>query len=603
MSLIPQGASKLSLSSISSDELWQKSGRLETSGSELFRFQDRKESHYLLSPTHEEEITSLVDSITKSFSFPDVLQPQLLICRCEARKYRDERRPRQGLLRAREFVMKDLYTFDYTPSLALETYDTVRKGYADFFDEFKIPYLVAEADSGNIGGTLSHEFHFPNPRGEDHVISCGSCDYVANEELAESRIHTQIKHKPVSWKFQHSSTIINSDLEMSIEVRTQHTLESEPDPFHIEVATWTGITQDKLSLVNAFYPYSSLRYGRRPTKPNEVNIHAIKCIVPDVDAGIENPISLWRTNFKQLTKDDDVLAPVDKRYSKIVNIFDYRLPSVFAGSTFANHADFPLSAHLPSFFDKHIPTTSVTQHPTTAGPLDLLRIKNGDPCPRCPNGVLKVQKAVELGHTFFLGSRYSKPLGASVTVPAECLLESEKVNDPMDTKPTDKTRDAPSRQGSPGGEVELQMGCHGIGVSRMIGAVADSLSDEKGLNWPRVIAPFEVVVVPKKGLEKDAEDVYDALTTNSKLKESVLPSSELGRQAAHIDAILDDRQRDLVWKLRDADLIGFPVIVVLGRAWQSDKRCEVQCRRLGGLKTEVPVDELPAVVSSLLTQM
>jgi prolyl-tRNA synthetase len=518
----------------------------------------------------------------------------LLIPEREARKYRDERRPRQGLLRAREFLMKDLYTFDYTPSLALETYDTVRKAYADFFNELKMPYLVAEADSGNMGGTLSHEFHFTSAKGEDHVVSCSSCDYVANEELAETRLSTQSGSKSDDWKFQQSTTVASDDLETSVEVRTRHALESEADPFHIEVATWTGITKDRLSLVNAFYPWKPLPYRPRSTTPNEINIHAIKSIVPGLDAGIENPIDLWRTSFQPFTQGDNVL--VNKRYSKIINIFDSRLPPVFASSTFSNHADFPLSAHLPSYLDKHIPTTSVTQHPTQASPLNLLRIRGGDLCPRCPEGQLKVQKTVELAHTFFLSNRYSKPLRASVAVPTNYLSDS-------DIKPSDATRSGSSQYKSSGGGVELQMGCHGIGISRMIGAVADCLADDNGLNWPRVIAPFEVVVIPNKGLEKDAVDVYDTLVTSSGLGEPVLASSGVDQQAAHIDAILDDREKDLAWKLRDADLIGFPVIVVLGRAWRKDKNCEVQCRRLGGLKTEVPVDELPAFVSSLLGQM
>ncbi|KAH0561947.1 hypothetical protein GP486_003343 [Trichoglossum hirsutum] len=558
----------------------------------------RKESRYLLSPTHEEEITSLVDSVIKSYKELPLRLYQI------SRKYRDERRPRQGLLRAREFVMKDLYTFDYTPSLALETYNTIRKVYADFFDEFKIPYLVAEADAGNIGGTLSHEFHFPNSRGEDHVVSCNNCDYIANEELAESRVQNLAKLKDTDSRFQDSSTVVSEDLETSVEKRSRHPPESEQDPFHIDVAIWTGITQDKLSLVNAFYPCKSLPYRPRPTKPNEVNIHAIKSIVPDLDAGTENPIDLWRTNFQQFMQDDNASVPVDKGYSKIINIFDYRLPSIFAGSTFSNHADFPLSAHLPSYFDKHIPTTSVTQHPTKAGPLDLLRIKSGDPCPRCPDGQLKTQKAVELGHTFFLGNRYSKPLGASVTVPAEYLSEHGGIDNRIDTKSIDdEARSASSRRSISGNEVEFQMGCHGIGISRMIGAIADTLADEKGLNWPRVIAPFEVIVIPSRGLEKDAADIYDVLVANNKAEERVLPSPELNNQAAHIDAILDDRQRDLAWKLRDADLIGIPIVVILGRAWRSDKKCEVKCRRLAGLTTEVRADELAGVVSSLLAQM
>lgn len=175
------GASKLSLSSITTEALWKKSGRY-SANSELLRLKDRRDSGFLLSPTHEEEITSLVAGLVHSYKDLPLRLYQT------GRKYRDERRPRGGLLRAKEFLMKDLYTFDFSSENALETYKSVRTAYTNLFDEFKIPYLVAEADSGNMGGKLSHEYHFASDKGEDNVWSCNSCSYVANEELVEKSI-------------------------------------------------------------------------------------------------------------------------------------------------------------------------------------------------------------------------------------------------------------------------------------------------------------------------------------------------------------------------------------------------------------------------------
>ncbi|KAI8936257.1 hypothetical protein NX059_006679 [Plenodomus lindquistii] len=173
-------ASKVSLSSLTTEALWRQSGRY-SANSELLRINDRKDSGFLLSPTHEEEITSLVASMVHSYKDLPLRLYQI------GRKYRDERRPRQGLLRAKEFTMKDLYTFDSNAAAALETYDQVRKAYTNLFNELRIPYLVADADSGNMGGNLSHEYHFVSPKGEDNIWSCNTCSYIANEELVESK--------------------------------------------------------------------------------------------------------------------------------------------------------------------------------------------------------------------------------------------------------------------------------------------------------------------------------------------------------------------------------------------------------------------------------
>lgn len=425
--------------------------------------------------------------------------------------------------------MKDLYTFDLNESRALATYDEVRKVYASLFDELKVPYLVAQADSGDMGGNLSHEFHFPTTQGEDHIISCtSSCGYVANEELAKSPLHEVMES--------------GGSLEL-----------------------WQGISRDRGTLINVWYPSSTP--GRKSQALPEVNVHAIKNIIPELDASIENPSALWAATRAR------------SQSLQVLNLVDGRLPR-------------SLKKEIKRLSDAKIPDRPIEMPPSEIvtdvifetseqEPLNLLRIQDGDPCPNpdCA-GSLKVEKAIELGHTFHLGTRYSDPLQATVMVPAELLGDGNLDPDTPASKPVANSSL----------EIPMQMGCHGIGVSRIIGAVADTLADDKGLNWPRVIAPYEVIVLASKGdLENAALEVYDALSGSSV------------SQAAR-DVILDDRAQSFAWKMRDADLVGYPIIIVVGRTWKTKGMCEVQCRRLE-IREEVALKDIPGFVDILLDQL
>lgn len=504
------GASRVQLSTISSEALWEQSGRLSKIGSELFRFNDRKEGKYLLAPTHEEEITALVARSVKSYKNLPLRLYQI------TQKYRDELRPRQGLLRGREFYMKDLYTFDYSNEAALETYEEVRKAYSRIFiQEMKLPVLVAQASSGDMGGNLSHEYHIPTALGEDHVMSCHSCGYVANEELAESR--------PAA------AVLVDGACHPK---------------------AWHGISKDRKTLVRVWF--NSDQFSAK-----DVSTHAVKQAFPDLDSGVEDPAPFWAAAIKGFSAGQDSQV-------RVVNLFDDRLPREMRSQPTLDQND---AAEL-----RRIPVSNHEE-----GIPNPFRIREGDACPRCPDGKLKVQKAIELGHTFHLGTRYSEPLGASVSVPARLLPKNNS-----------------SHQAGGDGTtmVPIQMGCHGIGISRIIGAVADHLADERGLNWPRVIAPYQVVVVfhtKDTKLAGDAADVYDQLVA--------------GEPENHVDAIIDDRQdASLGWKLKDADLVGYPVIVVLGREWKASGRVEVQCRRLGH-KELVPLESLRSHVEGLLCEL
>jgi prolyl-tRNA synthetase len=475
------GASKVSLSHITTEELWKQTGRY-SSNSELLRINDRRESGFLLAPTHEEEITALVASMVHSYKDLPLRLYQT------GRKYRDEKRPRQGLLRAKEFMMKDLYTFDASHEAALKTYEEVRQAYTDLFDELKLPYLVADADSGNMGGKLSHEYHFVSPKGEDNVWSCSSCSYVANEELVE---------KPAPQ--------VNLD-----EIAVSEGL--------LPPLVFTGITMDRKTAVHIVMARpSDLSADNQPSWDqisSFVNLHAVKRMYPDLDTGIE--ATTLETLLTPIQNHNTLYSPSLAQLQKTTAIMDV------GNSTTTKEADISLT-------------------------------RAGDACPRCPTGKLDVQKAIEVGHTFHLGTRYSEPLSALVAVPHSTQKEA------------------------------IHMGCHGIGVSRLIGSIASLLADSTGLNWPRAVAPFEAVVVTTpKIADEDSVGLYD--------------------QLGGIDTVLDDREgKSLGWKLKDADHIGYPVIVVLGKAWKEGK-VEVQCRRLG-VKKVVERGDVKQEVQSLLERL
>ncbi|KAH8158713.1 hypothetical protein CIB48_g9526 [Xylaria polymorpha] len=445
------------------------------------------------------------------------------------RKYRDEIRPRHGVLRSREFVMKDLYTFDHSLQSALKTYEEARAAYNRLFDELKLPYLVAEASSGDIGGDLSHEYHLPSLIGEDNVISCTDCSYVANEELAAAR--------PVPPEDASSSGSDNVKSSTIAQV-------------------WRGISKDRKTLINVWYPTSFENV--------DINTHALKSVLPGLDSSLEDALPLWESTLNSSFSAG--------QRPRILNIVDYRLGQEFVDGLQNEPHQFPMLPSQATTKVSQLDQQYVTSSPNSE-PLNTIRIRDGDHCPRCTSGKLKVQKAIELGHTFHLGTKYSDALNARVQVPSAIIEDSQVTS----TKPDSLA------------SVPMQMGCHGIGVSRIIGAVADHLADERGLNWPRAIAPFEVVVIPGRNAEEDAATVSRALTGSSST-------------FAPIDLVLDDRDGTFPWKLNDADLIGYPVLVILGRKWGSDRLCEVQCRRLGSVEL-VPLETLQEHVNKLLAQL
>jgi len=412
--------------------------------------------------------------------------------------------------------MKDLYTFDTNVDSALESYHEARAVYSRIFSALRLPVLSAKASSGDMGGDLSHEYHLPLSIGEDRVVSCDSCDYVVNEEIAD--------------------TVLPKD-----------------SPSESSPQVWRGITKDRSTLVNVWYPKRMQERDGGATREytgNDINLSAIKSIIPDLDTSIDDAAPFWLT----------ATAPGTGTAAKLVNIFDSRLPQSLVhnlDSLDSAGAIWPEGLSRP-------PTLSMScyhRHPSSTKPLNVLRVHSGDKCPQCPTGLLKVQRAMELGHTFFLGTRYSLPLGAMVTIP-------------------------PAEQPSP-----LQMGCHGIGISRVVGAVAEHLADEIGLNWPVAIAPFSCVIIP--GRDANDQDTAEVL-------ERIIHAS--CPETLSLDIAIDDRPRPLPWKLTDADLIGFPIIIIIGRDWKETKHVEVQCRQLS-TKRIVALADLSNIISNLYNNL
>lgn len=377
--------------------------------------------------------------------------------------------------------MKDLYTFDHSHENALETYKEVRAAYNALFNELKVPYLVADADSGAMGGNLSHEYHFVSPQGEDIVWSCNSCDYTANEELA-MKGETDSDARSVKDNVSFIGISLDRETKICLHIPRPPSLDS---------------TSQKL-------PWHEIH--------NYINLHAAKTAYPGLDTGIAPPTlsDLLRTGE---TKDT-------------VHIYDTRI-------------------------------TPSTEPNSIATRANITKLQPDDPCPRCTTGSLTPKRAIEVAHTFHLGTRYSSPIGATVTV-----------------------ANTPARQ-------PIEMGCHGIGVSRLLGALAVQLSTHRGLNWPRVVAPFECLIFStlneqgNEGMEK----VYDVLGQGG------------------VDCLIDDRPGLSVgYRFRDAQLRGYPVVVVVGNRWVEQELVEVECERVG-LKETVSFEDVRGKVVEILDRL
>lgn len=428
-------AEEINLSLLSSSQLWQETGRWDNS--ELFKLKDSSKNDFCLVATCEEEITKLIGANLNSYKNLPLLYYQI------NEKFRDEKRPRSGLLRGREFLMKDAYSFDLNEEAAMKTYNKVVDAYYKIFQDLRIPFVKADADTGEIGGTLSHEWHYLHKVGEDTLFTCDECGNSSNIEKALS---------------------YPEDVDDSVDASVQYFM-----------------TKDKSTLVCAYYPTD-----------RTIEASFVKEEVPDLDLNETNQDSI----LKEFSDEDTLIS------KKIIRMMDSRL------NLRSNFPDFPIK-----FINRSLITT-LTDIPIVTAVEDEI-------CAKCEEGHLKLHRAIEVGHTFYLGDKYSKPLKCEVEVPNQD--GSQQLTNVL-------------------------MGCYGIGISRIIAAIGEINKDSTGFRWPSVIAPWNVTVVqsPKFDDSKGIK-VYNLLN------------------AASISYRLDDRSKiGLGKKIKQSHMVGIPLTVILG---------------------------------------
>lgn len=526
--------------------------------------------------------------------------------------------------------MKDLYTFDASEAEALDTYKLVRNAYKAFFDELKVPYLVAQAHSGDIGGEMSHEYQLPSAKGEDVILSCSDCAYVINEELESDDLFT--KGSSIAFQAAMDRDVAKRGDGETIEKEAENDDKLEPktndgfgvvgtgrpldededegqdlkaenpgDAWDEGVVTqgfkiWHGVTADRSFLLEAVIPRTIKVVNRSGSishwRETDFCTNSIEKYYPGIDLSVEQPVEA----FSKRNSGRNILADAERCSTTpglVHYLCDHRL---------SRQARERWEKSSRSIINKPGDDVQVEKSQTVAG---MVKIAAGDPCPRCNEGAVKTTKAIEVGHTFHLGTRYSERLDAcfipAPSQPQKVLTTAKDANSRgiLDLPITEQPQPSPSMSASQTSQkTAMQMGCHGVGISRLIAAVADTLADAKGLNWPRVMAPFEVVVISTDEHQHQIPAVCKALNA---VTSGPGPASD-GSMNVPLDIVIDDRKQGLGWKLNDADLIGYPIIVVLGKRYGKGRLCEIQCRRLG-VKEDVHSEKLNGRVRELLQEL
>ena len=494
------GALEVLLPTVQPADLWQETGRWDYYGKELLRFKDRHGRDYCLGPTHEEVITDLVRHEIKSYKQLPVNLYQIQT------KFRDEIRPRFGLMRGREFIMKDAYSFDKDEEGAEKSYFDMFDAYKKAFTRIGLRFKPVQADSGAIGGDFSHEFMVLADTGEDTIASCKSCEFAANLEKA--------KVVPPA-----GEDMTNADCPDLEEVATPgtHTVD--------EVCSFLSVTPDKLIKTLLFVvdgePVAGLVRGDR-----ELNDVKLRNMVGgnEIEFADEELV-------KKLTN-----APVG--FAGPCGL-DKSVP-IYADNELLAATDWVAGANKG---DAHVLHLSLGRDCDIKEFADLRVIEPTDACPEC-GGEIEFTKGIEVGHVFKLGLKYSEKMEATF------LDENGK------TKP-------------------LVMGCYGIGVSRIVASAIEQNNDENGCCFPPSIAPFEVCLISLGGKDEavsaKAEELYEAI------------------MAQNVDAAYDDRKERPGVKFAEADLIGYPMQLVLGGKGLKNGIVEAKDRK-SGEKIELPLD-------------
>ncbi|SOY89301.1 proline--tRNA ligase [Cupriavidus taiwanensis] len=507
------GAVELSMPVIQPAELWQETGRWDKMGPELLRLKDRHERDFAVQPTSEEVVTDIARSEIRSYKQLPVNFYQIQT------KFRDERRPRFGIMRGREFTMKDAYSFDRDTDGLRKSYENMYDAYVRIFRRFGLEFRAVAADNGAIGGSGSHEFHVIAETGEDAIVYCPTSAYAANMEAAEALPLVAERAAPTQ------------DL---VKTFTPEKVKCEQVAEFLNIPLETNVKSIVLATDSDAGPQIWLLLIRADHELNEVKASKVPGLA-EFRFATENEI------VEAFGSPPGYLGPIDmKKPVKVV-----------ADRTVANMSDFVCGANYRDYHYTGVNWGRDLPEPIVA---DLRNVVAGDASPD-GQGTLEICRGIEVGHVFMLGTRYSESMNAT-------FLDENGKTQPM------------------------QMGCYGIGITRILGAAIEQNFDERGIIWPAAIAPFAVVICPvgydrSEAVKAEADRIHAELL------------------AAGVDVILDDRGERPGVMFADWELIGVPHRVVVGDRGLKEGKVEYQGRR-DAQATAVSVAEVVGHVRSLL---
>ena len=504
------GASELLMPAIQPVELWKKTGRYDDIGDVMIRYRDRHGKEVALGPTHEEIITDLVSGEVRSYKDLPLTLYQIQT------KFRDEVRARFGIVRSCEFIMKDAYSFDVDAASMEKSYRKMYDAYCRIFERCGLDYIPVEADPGMMGGSVSHEFMVPCAIGEDRIVICSSCGYAASTEVApagEASSGNNPGEKPLAPEevdTPGASTV--EDVSAFLKIRPERLIKTliyiaDGEPVAVLIRGDHEANEPKL---------------KKALKARTLELADQKKVeqVTGGAMGFSGPLGL----------SVDIMA-------------DHSVRNMVNAVTGANAAG------------RHLRNVTPEKDFKVKEWADLRVVTEDDKCPRCGAGIT-MKYAIEIGHTFKLGTKYSEVLGAK-------FLDEN------------------------GREKPAIMGCYGIGVNRILASLIENSHDKDGIIWPAALSPCEAVVIPvgkeDPVLEEEALKVYNGL------------------KEAGIDVILDDREKTAGVKFKDADLIGFPVQIVVGKKGLEQGKVEIKARATGE-KTLVDKDKYLQHVKGVLAK-
>ncbi|AGF49285.1 proline--tRNA ligase [Candidatus Kinetoplastidibacterium galati] len=496
------GSIELLMPIIQPAELWQKSGRIKEYGPELLRFKDRNGRDFVVQPTSEEVISEIARNEIHSYK-----QMPLIFYHIQT-KFRDEIRPRFGLMRSREFIMKDAYSFDIDEESALISYDIMFNTYSRIFNRIGLEFRAVMADTGSIGGNRSHEFHVIAETGEDTIVYDKNSDYASNTELAEAPCLILERCQPAQ-KMELVQTIDTNTCKKVSEYLKKPICKTVKS---IVITTESENNQLYLLLIRGDHTL------------NEIKVKKIKGL-SKFRLATEEEI------FNYFNCKPGFLGPIDINKSIII----------VADRTVANMSDFICGANIENMHYIGVNWSRDLKEPDII--CDIRNVSTGDTSPN-GKGILSFQKGIEVGHVFFLGTKYSTALNVSF------LNKEGKSN-------------------------ITQMGCYGIGITRIIGAAIEQNNDENGIIWPKSISPFEIAICPIGYISK------------IRVQETAIKIYELIKKS-NIDVILDDRDKRPGIMFAEWDLIGIPIQIIITEDDIKNETVEIKIRKTNQkIKTQI----------------